>query len=311
MLPNLFVVGADRGAIGLLRAQLARHPEIFVPRAGDPNYFTFAGGVPEFARPDLGRAGWRTRRALRRELHADAVTGADAYLRLYRGAGARPVRADLSSAHLDSLAAAARIRGCVPEARIVAILRQPVDRALGRFAAMRQAGLEPLASLVEALAVEPHRQLQGWAPGWLYARGGYYHRQLEPYVRFFGRERVHVMLVEDLVRQPELVMPALCSFVGVAPPESARAAVALDPVAGRAQTWLGRLTGALLGHRVAVADRSSVTARAILAERYAPDIARLEALLGQHLSAWAAPAPLDRLRATGPVLDAPALALAA
>ncbi|MFO1046535.1 MAG: sulfotransferase [Geminicoccaceae bacterium] len=309
MLPNLFVVGADRGAIGLLRAHLAGHSEIFVPRAADPSYFTFAGGVPEFARPDLGRLGLQARRALRRELHADAITEADAYLRLYRNAGVRPVRADLSSAHLDSLAAASRIRGLVPEARIVAILRQPVDRAHGRFTAMRRAGLEPLASLAEALAVEPHRQLQGWAPGWLYARGGYYHRQLEPYVRFFGRERVHVLLVEDLVREPDAAMRALCRFVGVAQPKPAPVSIALEPATGSAQTWLGRLSGALLGHRAAIADPSCVTARAILAERYAPDIARLEALLGQHLSAWAA--PQGRSRAAEPVLDAPALALAA
>lgn len=311
MLPNLFVVGADRGAIGLLCAHLARHPEIFVPRAADPSYFTFAGGVPEFARPDLRRAGLRTRHALRRELHADAVTGADAYLRLYRAAGARTVRADLSSAHLDSLAAASRIRGCVPEARIVAILRQPVDRAHGRFAAMRQAGLEPVASLAEALAVEPHRQLQGWAPAWLYARGGYYHRQLEPYVRFFGRERVHVMLVEDLVREPDPAMRLLYRFAGVDQIGPADSAITVDPLTGRAKSWLGRLTGMLLGGRVEAADPSAAAARTMLAERYAPDTARLAALLGISLSAWAAATPLGRRRGAELALDAPGLALAA
>jgi hypothetical protein len=308
MLPNLFILGAEPAGIMLMRRYLAQHPQIFVPRVAGASYFTFAGGVPEQRGPALALAGGRSRRALRRAINDDAVTTAEAYRRLYRRAGRRPVRVDLSSAHLDSLAAAARIRGCVPEAKLVAVLRNPIDRAYTKFDAMRADGLEPLTNLADAIAAEPDRQLQGWSSAWLYARGGYYHRQLEPYVRYFGRERLHVVLYEDLLREPEAEMRGLFSFAGVA------IDVPLRPAGER--PWPNRiamrvlgLTRSLAGQAPAMPEPLSLGVRAMLGARYAEDIAKLEALIGRDLSCWRMPASVAR--EIEPMLETPRLALAA
>jgi hypothetical protein len=247
-------------------------------------------------------------RALRRAVHADAVTTADAYRRLYRWAGDRTIRVDSSSAHLDSLAAAARIRGCVPAARLVAILRDPVDRAQVRFESMRREGLEPLTSLADALSAEPERQLQGWASAWLYTRGGFYHRHLEPYVRYFGRDRLHVVLYEDLLREPEVEMRRLFAFAGVADD------IHLRPAAERA--WPDRMASRLMdlvrgaGGREMVAPAPlSLGVRAMLSARYAEDVAKLERLVGRDLGCWRMPVSVTRN--PEPALDAPHFALAA
>ncbi|MGD9510046.1 MAG: sulfotransferase [Geminicoccaceae bacterium] len=287
MLPNLFVLGAEPACTALLRGYLAQHPEIFLPRMADPSYFTFAGGVPEQRVPRQIAADKRAHRALRRAVHADAVTTAHAYRRLYRRAGGRTIRADLSSAHLDSLAAAARIRGCAPDARLVAILRNPVDRAHTLFERMRRDGLEPLPSFVDALAAEPERQLHGWASAWLYTRGGFYHRQLEPYVRYFGRERLHVVLHEDLLHEPEAEMRRLFQFAGIAADIPLRRA-------GQ-QVWLRQLLARLARPTEAVVSAPlSLDVRAMLSARYAEDIAKLEGLIGRDLGCWRMPDVVTR-----------------
>lgn len=308
MLPNLFILGAEPAGTALLRSYLAQHPQIFVPRAADPSYFTFAGGVPEQRVPKSVAADKAVQRALRRAVHADAVTTADAYRRLYRRAGGRAIRVDSSSTHLDSLAAAARIRGCVPAARLVAILRNPVDRAQIRFESMRRDGLEPSTSFADALAAEPERQLQGWGSAWLYARGGFYHRHLEPYARYFGRDRLHVMLYEDLLRAPEMEMQRLFEFAGVATDILLRPAAERAWPSRMASRLLGRVQGAR-GHEMAAPEPLSLGMRAMLRARYAEDVARLEGLIGRDLGCWRMPVAITR----EPDLasDAPRFALAA
>lgn len=308
MLPNLFILGAEPVGITLMRRYLAQHPQIFVPRTTNPSYFTFAGGVPEQRGPALALAGGRSRRILRRAINDDAVTTAEAYRRLYRRAGRRPVRADLSSTHLDSLAAAARIRGCVPKAKLVAVLRNPVDRAYARFAAMRADGLEPSVSFADALAAEPGRQLQGWSNAWLYARGGYYHRQLEPYVRYFGRERLHVVLYEDLLREPEAEMRGLFRFANIASDIPLRPA-GERPWPTRIATRALGLARSLAGHAPATPEPMSLGMRAMLSARYAEEVAKLEDLIGRDLSCWRMPASV--VCEAEPLLEAPRLALAA
>jgi hypothetical protein len=305
MLANLFVLGAEPAGTAQLRGYLAQHPQIFVPRVADPSYFAFAGGAPEQRVPKAVAADKSAHRALRRVVHAEAVTTADAYRRLYRWAGDRPIRADVSSAHLSSLAAAARIRGCVPDARLVAVLRNPVDRAHSLFEGMRRDGLEPLTSFTEALLAEPERQLQGWAPAWLYARGGHYHRQLEPYVRYFGRDRLHVLLYEDLLREPEMEMRRLFQFAGIATD------IPLRPVAD--QLWSSRLAARIAGlvrsSGPAASEPLSLDVRAMLSARYADDVAKLEGLIGRDLRCWHMPRAVAS--EPEPALAAPRFALAA
>src|SRR4029079_14425005 len=71
-----------------------------------------------------------------------------------------------------------RIRTFVPEARLVAVLRDPVERAHSNWAHLRGADLEPEADFLAALDREPQRIAAGWAHFWHYAAQGRYGEQL-------------------------------------------------------------------------------------------------------------------------------------
>jgi len=81
-------------------------------------------------------------------------------------------------------------RKTVPDARLIAILRDPVDRAYSNWAHLWADGLEPIDNFVAACAEEEKRIQAGWAPFWRYLGTGLYGRQLEhlyslsPVIRF-------------------------------------------------------------------------------------------------------------------------------
>lgn len=106
----------------------------------------------------------------------------------------------------------------LPEARFVAILREPVSRAYSHYWFARSKGREPLESFAEAVAREPERlrsSKDGQPAAFSYLDRGHYLRQLTALESRVGRERMFVMLTEDLSRDPREALRLVCRFVGL------------------------------------------------------------------------------------------------
>jgi hypothetical protein len=106
------------------------------------------------------------------------------------------------------------------------VLRDPVDRAYSNWMHLWMDGLEPCADILEAVAREPRRVDDGWAPFWHYSRLGMYGRQLQDLFAHFSREQVLVLRYKELVDEPEHVLRRVCRFLGV--PEAAVTAIPSD-----------------------------------------------------------------------------------
>jgi hypothetical protein len=114
------------------------------------------------------------------------------------------------------------LHAAVPQARLVAVLRDPVDRAYSNWMHLRSDGLEPQADFLRALEAEPARTRRGWAPFWHYRGMGLYGEQLRDLFRLFPREQVHVLRYRELVDTPAQALAAVYAFLGVeAPPAAA------------------------------------------------------------------------------------------
>ena len=112
---------------------------------------------------------------------------------------------------------ARRIQQLVPDARIVAVLRNPVERAFSKYLQMRRDRAEPLDQFAAAVAAEAKRKGEGWAPTWLYMDRGFYSRQLKPYLELFERRQIHVILYEDLRHDPKGCLREIFAFLQVDP----------------------------------------------------------------------------------------------
>jgi hypothetical protein len=215
MLPNLFVIGAAKAGTTSLHHYLGQHPDIFMSPVKEPNFFAFDKEVPAFAGPpEAGRPAFERDR-LKREKYGFSVLDRMDYEQLFAQGRDRRLRGESSAAYLYCPGSARRIREAVPDARILAVLRQPVERAFSKYQQMRRDQAEPLDSFEEAVAAEPARQRDGWAPTWLYLDRGYYGRQLAPYFELFKRDRIHVLLYEDLRRDPRACLRAIFDFLQI------------------------------------------------------------------------------------------------
>jgi hypothetical protein len=125
-----------------------------------------------------------------------------------------------------------RVKALLPEARFIALFRDPVERAYSDYLHARQRGLEPLG-LAEALDAEPDR-LRGEEqrllaePGYAshahrfqsYQSRGLYARQLARWLDHFPRDRFLLLKAEDLYADTHAVTCRVARFLGL--PDDAR-----------------------------------------------------------------------------------------
>lgn len=302
-LPNLFVVGAMRAGSTSLYHYLAGHPQVYMSRIKEPNYFSRDDG-PAFM---TGIRGEELARylggSMNEYVHGAMITEWDDYLRLFRHASDEPVVGEASPAYLYSRSAPSRIARACPEARIVAVLREPIARAYSHHRMAVAIGVTSL-SFAEALGegLDARGGLHPYVDSSLYAE------RVDRYLSVFGEDRVRLYLFEDLQDRSAEVLRDLASFLGIDPegfrdPER-RFNVLPEPRMRKVNALLHRsgvkrlVRGALpqplleTGKRLFYAnqDRGRIPPETFqhLREVFRPDVERLAELAGRDLSHWPA-----------------------
>jgi hypothetical protein len=295
-LPDFLLVGAPKAGTTALHVALARHPQLYLSPVKEPKFFLTDGGPP------TGPGGPGDVQTFREYVWRQAD-----YEALFDSAPAGTLKGESTTLYLRDPAAHARIAATVPDARLVAVIRDPVDRAHSNWTHLRSAGLEPEADFLRACELEESRAAQGWGPFWRYVDLGRYGAQLEHLFSVFPREQVHVVLYRDLRREPLSTVDRICAFLGVDPGRVGAVPaenVTAVPAGSQADRLLGRVLPAL--DRLPAQVRRPVVSRvrrhlqreqrtrspltpaerAALLPSFEADITLLESLTGLQLSHW-------------------------
>jgi Sulfotransferase domain len=237
--------------------------------------------------------------------------GIDWYAHHFRYAtGRRPI-AEISPPYFFHPETPARIRTHIPKCKIVATMRNPVDRIYSAYKLMRHYGWVRRGTLDEVLQSSPN--LGG---------GNRYAAHLQMWFDNFGRENVLVTMYDELRDQPQVYLNRVCDFISV--PRIALAprpdlsgdvnSFARAPRNRRLAVNATKLMYWLKGHqayglinaleRVGVWDfcggrgepypRLTIEQEERLRERYLPEVEALEELLAIDLSAWKKPRAAER-----------------
>jgi hypothetical protein len=201
-LPNFLIIGAAKSGTTSLHEYLGQHPQIYMSPLKETNFFSFDGERPNFGGPDAD------------VFNRDCVYRMEDYTRLFEGRTDEIAVGESSPRYLGAEGAASRIKRCIPDAKLIAILRNPADRAFSAFSMRKRDGWEPCATLDEAIADEPRRIEERWGSG-IYLRHGFYSKLLQPYFEHFGRDQIRGYLYDDLVTAPDLLFEDLFGFLGV------------------------------------------------------------------------------------------------
>lgn len=290
--PNFFIVGAPRCGTTSMYTYLKQHPEIWVSIAKEPHFFgSDLSPMPGTIREE------------------------SLYLELFAGAGDRPCVGEGSVWYLSSERAPHEIRTFAPDARILILLRDPVQMAHSLYSLYSRTGNEDLPTFEEALAAEPERREGRRIPagayfpeGLLYTDAARNAAKVERYFEVFGRENVHCVLFEDFTRDTAAVYRRTLEFLGVDPgfeaeldPQRASQRVRMQAILQlrRAPEEVRRrMQFKEMKQHESAAPRArlseELTAR--LRDLFAEDVTRLGELLGRDLGAWKGKPSGARLR---------------
>jgi len=202
-LPNFLIAGAPKAGTTALHVALARHPQLYLSRVKEPKYFLTDG------RP-RAQGGPGDAKTLREQ-----VWERDKYEALFADAPPGTLLGESTSLYLQDPDALRRIRTAVPDVRIIALLRDPVDRAHSNWAHLWSAGLEPEHDFVKACLLEQRRTAAGWAPFWRYLSLGKYGEQLDQLWTLFPREQTLVLRYRELRESPAETLDLITGFLGV------------------------------------------------------------------------------------------------
>lgn len=296
-MPNFLVIGAAKSGTTALYYAFRQHPEIYMSRSKEPNFFALEGKPPAFRGPGDQQT-----------INTQSITSLTAYQRLFHGVDGEAAVGEASTAYLYHARTPERIKHYIPNAKMIVILRHPVERAYSSYLHMVRDGREPLADFAQALQAEESRIRDQWEHIWHYQRMGFYSVQLERYFAFFAPDQIKVHLYDEWLANPLQVMRDTFHFLGVderfVPDLSIRPNVSGIPRNRLLQTLLRRLNPAeaaldprpivrLCARRVVhIANRNLIKPPIPLAVRdelglvFHEDIVKLQELLQRDLSPW-------------------------
>lgn len=181
--PNFFIVGAPKCGTTSLHEYLQRHPDVYMPFYKEPHYF---GSDLEGSRFMQFR------------------NNPEKYLKLFRDVRTETRIGESSPWYLVSKNAAKEIKAYDPNAKIIMILRNPVDMMYSMWSQFRYSGNEQIEIFEDALAAEPDRkqgkQIRRAAhciTGLYYREMASYTEQVKRYFDTFGRDNVKVIIFDD------------------------------------------------------------------------------------------------------------------
>jgi hypothetical protein len=297
--PDFLIVGAPKCGTTALAAYLAGHPDIYMAQKEMHFFGADLNFGPQFFRRD--------RNAYRAEFgkwNGQTRTG------------------EASVWYLFSREAAAEIKAYSPDARIIILLREPVSMLYSLYHSYLYDGNEHLPSFKEALAAENDRSMGRritrqtyFAQGLAYRSVVSFSEQVRRYFDLFGRERVHVIIYDDLAADTIGTYRAALSFLGVSDSvdipigpintnvsvkSSALRTFLNDPlVRGTAialRSWLpGPIFSAIQNVGINISELNKRPAprqpidpefRHSLQREFAPEVERLSTLLKRDLTHW-------------------------
>jgi hypothetical protein len=203
-MPNFLIIGAGKSGTTSLYHYLRQHPEIYMSPVKEPKFFAVEGKKLDFRGPNDDE-----------HMNRKSITDVDAYRALFGGVTDEKAIGEASPLYLYSPEAPGRIKHYLPEVKLIAILRNPVDRAFSSYLhCIRDRG-EPLDDFAQALQEEERRIENGWGPIWHYKNVGFYSAQLERYFDTFRRDQIKIFLYDDLKGDPTGVLRSIFSFLEV------------------------------------------------------------------------------------------------
>lgn len=301
ILPNFIIIGAGKSGTTSIYHYLKQHPDIYVSPIKETNFFAIDDFKASVSGPGPSEADRFPIRTL------------EQYGALFRYVTNETAIGEASVRYLGRPRASGRIKETLPDVRLIAILRDPVERAHSSFfhqvresaetRSFRQAIDDEIKGAVEGSTTLTYAQRH-------YLRLGLYHRHLSSYFELFARRQIAVFLYEDLKEEPGKLLRDMFDFLEVDPSFKPDTSVRYNvsgrpkneilfnlikkrPLTTAVKRWLpgwvrDPIASRFEGLRGAQLNKPPIdpTLRGLVIEECREDVLRLQDLIDRDLSHW-------------------------
>ena len=191
--PNFFIIGAPKCGTTSLHAYISTHPDVYMCTPKEPNFFT-------------------SQQITEQGLYykAKCISNTNDYINLFTQGCNCKIRGEASVSSLFYTKTATAIHTFNPDAKIVAVLRDPIKRAMSHYLMDKRLGyvnkdLDVIFRQGEGLHFQQYFEL------------GLYAKQLSEYIAVFPENQIRLYLFDDLCNDKEAVLTDLCQFLSIPP----------------------------------------------------------------------------------------------
>jgi len=200
--PDFLLIGAARSGTTALYKYLSQHPEIFMPTSiKEPNYFAYEGLDLQIQGPGA-------------DFINNSVTTPEAYEALFQEAKDSQIKGEASPLYLFEPRTPKRIKSLAPNAKMIAVLRNPIEQAYSHYMYATKLRVETEPDFVKVLGMEDERIAKNWQPLFGYSSFPRYGTQFKRYLEHFPREQFLIETYEDFSKSPIGVMQRMFDFIG-------------------------------------------------------------------------------------------------
>lgn len=218
-LPNFFIVGAAKSGTSSLYFYLKQHPEIYLSPIKETFYFCKDINKKNFKKPfkekkyvDLNLYLNHPKLELK---HIAYVEKWKYYSQLFREVQNEKAIGEICNGYLYSKNAAKNIYKTIPKAKILMILRNPIERAFSHFLMDLRDGRQENRNFLESVLKDFHQKEKGWGINYLYIDLGLYYNQVKRYFDIFPKQNIKVILFDDFQKNVETTLKNIFEFIGV------------------------------------------------------------------------------------------------
>lgn len=300
ILPDFLVIGAGKSGTTSLNEYFKEHPQVFMCKRKEPNFFAFEMVNPADYELESSRAYFH-----------QSVSKLDEYLSLFEGVKAGQLVGEVSNTYLSSELACQRIKHYIPDAKLIAILRHPAERLYSRYY-----HLVRINEVSVDWADLYDRESEWWKRQDLVDEGFYY-AHLKPYYDNFPAENIKLVTYDDFTERTDETVRSIFRFLGIDDSVKIGTDVvynksgkvknkALEKVVGNDSMIIGalrkispglhgwlkehplakRILHSLRNKNVDKPELSATQSREIIDRIYREDLEQLTALTGLDLRSW-------------------------
>lgn len=206
-LANLFIVGAAKCGTTSLYEYLSQHPQIYMCPVKEPHFFSDKVenlNNELYEQPKKGV-----------KYHSKIIKDPDVYQSLFDEGAGFNIRGEASPSYLWDPDSALKIFNYNPNAKIIVVLRNPIDRLVSGYQMDHSLGLQAGTDFLTNIKEEFKKEKKIWGIDRIYLDLGFYYEQISRYKKLFPDDQILIIKFDNLVKKTSETLVNVFKFLKV------------------------------------------------------------------------------------------------